>query len=322
MDYLTYSPPLQKGDFLILDGGFSTQLLKYKAGIDEDPLWTARSVVTDPDLVEKVHMDFIEAGARVIITDSYQISEQGFKQYLDLDADATKGAVIQSVKLAKAAIKKCGKSPGYILVGGSVGPYGACQHDGSEYTGAYLDAVSREELVRWHLPRVQALITAGVDFIAAETLPCWREAVAVLDCISATGGFCPVWVSFAIKDENTLGAGESIQEAVRQLRKHELFSKGRIFAVGINCSYPRFISGAIDNIRSLAKTLPIVVYANSGEEWDATSRRWEGTKEDWSSHVKDWMSKGVVGIGGCCRVDAEEVAKIRLAAANTLANNL
>ncbi len=44
----------------------------------------------------------------------------------------------KSVSLARSSVRKCGKPDGYVLVGGSIGPYGACQHDGSEYTGAYI----------------------------------------------------------------------------------------------------------------------------------------------------------------------------------------
>ena len=47
----------------------------------------------------------------------------------------------KSVSLARSSVRKCGKPNGYVLVGGSIGPYGACQHDGSEYTGAYIQQV-------------------------------------------------------------------------------------------------------------------------------------------------------------------------------------
>ena len=57
------------------------------------------------------------------------------------------------------------------LIAGSVGPYGACQHDGSEYHGNYVDHMSSEELVKWHRPRVARLLEAGADILACETLP-------------------------------------------------------------------------------------------------------------------------------------------------------
>ncbi|KAK3708380.1 hypothetical protein QZH41_016639, partial [Actinostola sp. cb2023] len=57
------------------------------------------------------------------------------------------------------------------IVAGSVGPFGACLYDGSEYTGRYIDHMSVEELKTWHRPRMAALVDAGVDLLALETIP-------------------------------------------------------------------------------------------------------------------------------------------------------
>ena len=60
---------------------------------------------------------------------------------------------------------------GLPLVAGSVGPYGACLHDSSEYTGSYVDHVTPEELKAWHRPRMAALLEAGAHLLAIETIP-------------------------------------------------------------------------------------------------------------------------------------------------------
>ena len=57
------------------------------------------------------------------------------------------------------------------IVAGSVGPYGACQHDGSEYHGNYVDHMTSEELMEWHRPRVRELLASGADILACETIP-------------------------------------------------------------------------------------------------------------------------------------------------------
>lgn len=57
------------------------------------------------------------------------------------------------------------------LIAGSIGPYGACQHDGSEYHGNYVDHMTQEQLAEWHRPRVAKLLECGVDLLACETLP-------------------------------------------------------------------------------------------------------------------------------------------------------
>ena len=63
--------------YLILDGGFSTQCETEGANINDD-LWSAKLLYENPDLVERVHLKFYEAGADVAITSTYQASFEGF----------------------------------------------------------------------------------------------------------------------------------------------------------------------------------------------------------------------------------------------------
>jgi homocysteine S-methyltransferase len=55
---------------------------------------------------------------------------------------------------------------------GSIGPYGAHLHDASEYTGSYSTTVSAAKIQEWHSRRIEAVIAAGVDCLAVETIPC------------------------------------------------------------------------------------------------------------------------------------------------------
>lgn len=70
-----------------------------------------------------------------------------------------------------------------LLIAGSVGPYGASLHDGSEYTGSYMDKVSKETILSWHRPRIMALMEEGVDLLAIETIPTLDEAELLLELI-------------------------------------------------------------------------------------------------------------------------------------------
>ena len=87
---LNFNTPLESGHYYVLDGGFSTQLSKYVTNVDSDPLWTARSLVDNKEHVVRVHRDFLSAGARIILTCSYQVSNQLFQQYLGLDKQQTR----------------------------------------------------------------------------------------------------------------------------------------------------------------------------------------------------------------------------------------
>lgn len=82
---------------------------------------------------------------------------------------------------------------------GSVGPYGAYLHNGSEYTGSYCKEVTKEELIEWHRPRITALVDGGVDLLAVETIPCSIEALAVIQLLTKEFPNVKAWISFSIK---------------------------------------------------------------------------------------------------------------------------
>lgn len=84
-------------------------------------------------------------------------------------------------------------------VAGSIGPYGACQADMSEYTGAYVDCMSEEDFIEWHRPRLTALLEAGVDYLAFETFPALLEANAILRLLQQEAPHMPAWISFSCK---------------------------------------------------------------------------------------------------------------------------
>ena len=182
--------------------------------------------------------------------------------------------------------------------------------------------MSKEDLISWHRPRIEALSEAGVDFFAVETQPTWQEAVAILDCIQQVDPVLPVWVTFTVKDSNSIASGEPLKEAVNHIIRHALYSKARIFAVGVNCSAPQDITGALDTIRTVAKTLPLVVYPNSGETWDGQARTWGGAPQNWEDCVGEWLKRGTLIFGGCCRVDSEQIMKLRVAVAKALMKQL
>jgi len=72
-------PFLAYQGFVILDGGLATELERHGANIN-DILWSSRMLIENPDLIQRVHEDFVKAGADVITTSSYQASFEGFEK--------------------------------------------------------------------------------------------------------------------------------------------------------------------------------------------------------------------------------------------------
>lgn len=165
---------------MVIDGGFASQLTKHvTAPVDGDPLWSARFNATSPTAITKTHLDFLNAGADAILTNTYQASVEGYMEYLDLDRTKSIDLIKATVQLAHVArarfLSEMGKSNSTIdipWIVGSIGPYGAHLHDGSEYTGSYADYVTIDTIKNWHRTRIAAVIEAGVDALALETIPC------------------------------------------------------------------------------------------------------------------------------------------------------
>jgi homocysteine S-methyltransferase len=281
---------------LVLDGGLSTHLEMLGADLGGE-LWSARLLMEEPDLIRRVHADYFAAGADVATTASYQASIPGFVRG-GLDEARAERLIRLSVELAGQARDEAGGG----LVAASVGPYGAFLANGAEYTGDYdLDELG---LVSWHRPRWEILASAGADLLACETIPSYVEARALARLLTETPSV-KAWVSFSCRDSSRLNDGTPITDAAA------LFTGNpQVVAVGANCTAPRHITGLITE---LSGGLPVVVYPNSGESWDAAERRWLGTADplEYGQAAKEWQQAGASLIGGCCRTTPEHVKQIR-----------
>src|SRR5688572_4325218 len=131
-------PILEHRPFVVLDGGLATELERRGANL-HDPLWSARALLDEPDLIRAVHLDFLRAGADAVTTASYQATPQGLVA-AGLSLKRAEAVLRRSVELAGEARAEFlagqdGVGRDRPLVVGSIGPYGAFLHDGSEYTG-------------------------------------------------------------------------------------------------------------------------------------------------------------------------------------------
>lgn len=304
----------------VIDGGFSTQLSTHvDEKIDGDPLWTARFLIMNSNAVFATHLDFLRAGADIIQTNTYQATIDGFVKYLKITEKEGLQIIRQAVDYAKDAVNvyieeikdNANVTNRKPLIAGSCGPYGACLHDGSEYTGSYGARVSREFLIDWHRPRIRALLDQGVDLLAIETIPCVREAEAVIDLLKEFPN-ARAWLSFSCKDDGkSLADGSDFQETAVRCYKNAL--PGQIIAIGVNCIAPHLITTLFKGInKGTDDFIPLVVYPNSGEKY-VVSEGWKKEGETPSLHefIDEWLDLGVRYIGGCCRTYATDIKKIR-----------
>lgn len=130
---------------------------------------------------------------------------------------------------------------GFPLILASIGPYGAHLHDGSEYTGEYVDHLTLKEITDWHRTRIDACIAAGVDALAIETIPCQAEAEALVEMLCDDYPDVKFWIAYQCKDESTLAHGENFADATRSLWEllRERNAQSKCLAIGVNCVHPR-----------------------------------------------------------------------------------
>jgi homocysteine S-methyltransferase len=297
-------PILERQGFVMLDGGLATEMERRGADLDHF-LWSARMLAELPDLVRRVHYDYLAAGADVIATATYQASFDGFER-AGFGGPEAERLMRLAVELATQARDAFWSDPANRadrlrpLVAASIGPYGACLHDGSEYHGNY--AVGPREISDFHRPRLDVLADTGADLLAFETIPSQQEAELLLELIGDYPGYSG-WLSFSCRNGSQVSHGEPFADCAALADGVE-----QISAVGVNCTAPEYVSSLLECARVVAK--PLMAYPNSGEHWVAENNTWAGQGAQGLTPL-DWYRRGARLLGGCCRTGPEDIRRMR-----------
>ncbi|CBY11341.1 unnamed protein product [Oikopleura dioica] len=139
----------------VIDGGMGTELVRCGVqDVDKHKLWSALANVDFPDSVVQAHKNFIDAGADVIISNTYQSNQPLLMSELQISREEADNLLLKTVDLARKA------AGSETIVAGSIGPFPDCP--ASEYDPQYLKRMSFEELYNWHLPRFELLAKKGL----------------------------------------------------------------------------------------------------------------------------------------------------------------
>lgn len=304
MSHNPVAQALSESPLLILDGALATELEARGCQL-ADALWSAKVLMENPELIYQVHYDYFAAGARCAITTSYQATPQGFATR-GLDQAQSLALIAQSVELARRAREDylaTQSEAKTLLVAGSVGPYGAFLADGSEYRGDY--ALPETEMMAFHRPRIAALLAAGADLLACETLPSFAEAQALATLLTEFPD-STAWFSFTLRDAGHISDGTPLSEVVGWLN-----TQPQVVALGVNCVALESVTPALQQLQQLTDK-PLVVYPNSGEQYDASSKTWHSAPSGCTLEHKldEWQRAGAKLIGGCCRTSPKDIAAI------------
>ncbi len=302
-------PFIKKQGVLFLDGGLATELEQHGHNLKQK-LWSAQMMRTSPEARKDVHLSYLNAGADCIITASYQASIPGC-----IEVGMTKKEAVQLLKdcvnIALDAREEYMQQPGSShtriqpIVANSIGPYGAYLANGAEYTGNY--SISKDELRTFHGSRWEVLADGPNELFACETIPNFEEAEVLLELIRQSPNIW-AYVSFSCTD------GEHISDGTPILECAALFeSCPQVVAVGVNCTAPVHISKLIGKVKAGAPSKVVVVYPNSGGQYDGKKRTWTNTTDvvDLAELAEGWLTNGGLLIGGCCRTGPAHISAMR-----------
>jgi len=285
----------------ILDGAMGTELAR-RGENTALPLWSAGPLESAPDAVQRIHADYIAAGAEIITTDTFRTTRRTFARAGLADRSAQLTA--QAVTLAREARDASGRAD--VLIAGSIAPLEDCYH--TELVPP--DAALTEE----HAELAGRLADAGVDFLLLETMGTIREACAAAAAARATGR--EFVVSFLCKTNGALYGGEPVAEAVR------LIAPLHPAAFAINCVSPRHMSVPLAHLRAAlaahaaGEETPVGLYGNVGIPGaeismdDGQSIIEDVGPGEYAAFAGEWMQLGVAIVGGCCGTTPEHIRAV------------
>lgn len=150
------------------------------------------------------------------------------------------------------------------------------------------------------------ILEPGVDFILFETIPSLLEAQAIRELIKSKTDLLqglPVGVSFSCRSNECVSDGSLLKDCIAEFEDLH-----QVFAVGVNCTKPRYIAGLLGILAASPSTKgkALLLYPDGGEEWDAEARSWKtDTKvpvDVFGSLMAQWCrdsGKRMI-LGGCC----------------------
>ena len=283
---------LKQDTVIILDGATGTAL--ENRGIKSAlPLWSAHALIECPEIVKEVHIDYLNAGAEIITTNTFRTNKRVFEK--GGIPDQSKGLTNLAVNLAKAAIKETNSS---AWTAGSIAPLEDC------YSPELVP--SKSEITEEHSNHIKNLVDSGVDILLIETMNTILEAEEALKiCQNYDKAF---FLSFVADKNGKLLSGESFEDVLKMISKYNLD------ALFINCTPVFIIEAPLKKLLEKAN-IPIGVYGNIGYADD--EKGWESTfdvnLEAYADYAKNWAAMGVKIIGSCCGTDYRYTQAIKKA---------
>ena len=299
---MTDSSAARRKTIVLLDGGVGQELYR-RSTRPAAPLWSVQVMMDEPELVAAVHLDFIEAGARIVTVNTYtatppRLDRAGKADMFETLHDAALSA-------AEAARDRSGQA---VRIAGCLPPL----------VGSYRpDLTPPEDECLAHYRRIVAVQADRVDLFLCETMLSAVEARAA----TTAGRECgkPVWTALSVIDADgtLLRSGEGVAEGAQAA------VDAGADAVLINCSSPEAVAAAMPRLAGIG--VPFGGYANGfvsigalqpGGTVEVLEARDDLGPAAYAGHAMGWVAAGAAIVGGCCEIGPGHIAALgqRLAA--------
>jgi homocysteine S-methyltransferase len=278
---------------LVVDGAMGTQL--YERGILYSACFEELNV-SRPELVTKVHEDYLRAGAQVIETNTFGANALRLEKY-GLQA-RVRELNAAGVRVARAA------AAGQAYVLGAIGPSGYFLGEAGQSSAEDLGKVRAAILEQAH-----ALVEAGVDALLVETVRQTPELRALLQAaVEVSEGRIPVIASVSLDESGRMAEGTGPDEVAR------LVKEWGASVVGVNCSDgPMAVLSAVEKMVPVG--LPVLASPNAGLPRRVDERMvYVSTPEYFGIYARRMIRVGVRVVGGCCGTTPEHIKRIAAAA--------
>ena len=278
---------LRRGGRLLMDGGTGSEIQRRGIAITRgwDTVgdinsWSARALGEAPDVVRDVHVDYLEAGADVIITNSFWANRT--RMGMDGMADRSEEYTRLAGEIAVRA-RDTVNSDAYVA-GGIAPPLNEAPQNGPELA-----------------EQAAVLADAGVDVILAEYVGSVADCVTAVEAVGSVG--LPVFLGVKHVDSYLADPGRLVQAL-----------KGRrVDCILAMCSAPQYIDATLPGLRA-AFDGPIGAYANIGYRYNTTADDdlfGEHTPARYAEYARHWLDVGAQVVGGCCATGPEHVEALR-----------
>jgi len=271
---------------LVFDGAIGTEL--YRHHVFTNRCFEEQNLVA-PDLVRQIHVNYLEAGADVLTTNTFGANRAHLGQFGLMEQ--CREIVQTGAEIARSAADSIERP---VYVAGSIGPL--------PLHGRLHDEI--EEMI---VEQAEALIDGGADFILFETQPS-REAVE--HCVFAMHALpeVPIAFSIAVTEEGTSALGESIDRLFAPLPP----SGPQPIAWGINCGAgPDALLPVVEHLTGRLDH-PLIVQPNAGQPKEIAGRQvYLCSPEYFTEYAKRFIGLGAAAVGGCCGTTPEFIRQVR-----------